>query len=834
MDSRYEALLVETAQEQGEEAIPLKGEIQLEDGSQGRPLLCRTRSGLWLLALSDSGARLAIDLLAGPALRYEERRLGDRLRAADYSLDIPFGNGDKVKKAIALARLSRGRGLASAAFDWNGRFLDLEEELEKHWLNVNLRDEEVLLAWLPVHSEVSIDSPLIGELKARRCFMLSSERLALVAVAELGDVDYLELAPAALAIESRLGRDTVRCGDSEWQAGLKNEDLFAELSAATAMTAPDRLGRIATLNWIKPDKRGHNRSAARRLLAILVDRYDRPLDELMLRYADHLLLAGADAPEAALPSDELHSPLRRIAATDAGAELACWADDWQLSNAVMIELVEALLGFDELPALAAALPLHRLARDRRLQEEKDLLGQALTDILFARHLIAMDRHAEALPLLEERLQHLPDEKLADLLPAPTADLTTGAGGQSLRIAILDLLVTARGNPEVADAATVQTLAMLQPLLRARIEALRHCAAAELADRAARVLQLFDGVGPLAESEGQESSQGITALDAELLNNAVQHPASRKGAPLEQLTTWIGKARVPDHSAIRAHGERVSSRKHPSVMAIITDTVLGLSLPAVEAYISHGEKGIGLRAYEGDPPFMLIGAVHLDEESEYFMSSAELRFAIGHELAHLKFQHTRLTSQEVWDGVFDKSSSLLESVMMLAGPLSIAGKTIAGLSLFNKTAMLQRVGTAITSINIGDKAGKMAEWISISRDVQQSSRAARTKDTAPATDDIDTRPDDLLAACRVMQLTADRVGLLLCGDVAAAIRAIFLSNRGYCALLPVAERHGITTALNRHGDDGRLLNQDLAIRAAALISFYLSDDYVAARRALTTI
>ena len=82
---------------------------------------------------------------------------------------------------------------------------------------------------------------------------------------------------------------------------------------------------------------------------------------------------------------------------------------------------------------------------------------------------------------------------------------------------------------------------------------------------------------------------------------------------------------------------------------------------------------------------------------------------------------------------------------------------------------------------------------------------------------------LVAAHRVMQHTADRAGLLLSGDLQASIRAAFLTHTRLSRELPVAEGQGLAACLSRTQGEDALLLPDLAVRVAALVSFYLSDD-----------
>jgi hypothetical protein len=83
----------------------------------------------------------------------------------------------------------------------------------------------------------------------------------------------------------------------------------------------------------------------------------------------------------------------------------------------------------------------------------------------------------------------------------------------------------------------------------------------------------------------------------------------------------------------------------------------------------------------------------------------------------------------------------------------------------------------------------------------------------------------------MQITADRAGLVLCGDLGAAIRAIFLVQGHLRSELMVAERVGLAESLARKDASGRPLFANLGVRIAALTAFWLSDDYARLRGAI---
>ena len=85
-------------------------------------------------------------------------------------------------------------------------------------------------------------------------------------------------------------------------------------------------------------------------------------------------------------------------------------------------------------------------------------------------------------------------------------------------------------------------------------------------------------------------------------------------------------------------------------------------------------------------------------------------------------------------------------------------------------------------------------------------------------------EELITAHRVMQLTADRAGLLVSADLQAALRAMLLLRSDHRDLLERSLREGLISVLSERDTSGRMAHQALAVRIAALFSFYLSSEY----------
>jgi hypothetical protein len=276
---------------------------------------------------------------------------------------------------------------------------------------------------------------------------------------------------------------------------------------------------------------------------------------------------------------------------------------------------------------------------------------------------------------------------------------------------------------------------------------------------------------------------------------------------------LARMERPDRAVLTSYCERLDSGQHRAALAALRDAAMALGMPGIDGYLSRGDKAIGARAYEGRPPFLLLGVRHIEPGSELAMGPAELRFLIGAEVAHLRFGHTRLTSEDVWTGAWQTGRAGLDLLLVTLPALR-------GIRLVDRLQDL----LDLYRIPVVGKVLERGVGRVVDKQRAQHERSPEAVHIAPAY-------EDLLAAHRAMQLTADRAGLLFAGDLRSAIRAIFRSRAEYRAELPIAEHYGLAEALTRSDHHGEILFQDLAIRVAALIAFFLSPEHRDARHAL---
>jgi hypothetical protein len=239
---------------------------------------------------------------------------------------------------------------------------------------------------------------------------------------------------------------------------------------------------------------------------------------------------------------------------------------------------------------------------------------------------------------------------------------------------------------------------------------------------------------------------------------LSHPLARDANPLGRVQALLAVVPRPDLTALRDYVEQLSAEGGRAAHRALGRASRALGFGQVQAYVSRGSKSVGLCAYEGDPALVLIGSRHLTAGDEYAMSEQELAFALASEVAHLRFGHARVTSSEVWAGALSRSRQGFDLVLGIL-PMLKGWRVADGLQRWSQRLppdLLRRVVT---------RAGGIAA-------------EKRLHEAAQRSDVLSRLNEQLVAAHRVMQLSADRAGLLLAGDPGVALRAMLLVRPDY--------------------------------------------------------
>lgn len=783
-----------------QECVRLRGTLVLSGGAEAGATLCLTPDGAFLVAATSVDQGVAHPLGPGAPVRFQAGRLGGVLVFAGRSLRVGPGRLGAAVRILSLGKL--GPAVRSILPRPEGYLVEPLSELERTWLAGALLPGEVLLGWLRMETLRTIPSWLGGEATGRVSLLLTSERFQAVTLTRLGDAESLDLGPdASLDVVGR--RFELKGGEFTITGGSTSGPRLSALVAAGRLRPEERLLEVAWVNsrreeqacrnaWCALVQEGIRRSNPRAMIVAYLAEQDvdwwpsPPVD---------VLAAMACLRVEGHPADVVAELWRR------------WSFSARSGRALVAKL-------RTLPQTTEpwALELHSSVHEQVGKEQPDLREVARADLELAEHLLDAGERLRATEVLEARLQQLPSETLREVLPPTDADPTRDAGGSALRTRLYEGLVRARGEPLAPDVRAATELARLHPLVADRVRSLVAVADGDLAERATAVLSLLDASVP--PPRPQTLHQTVRPLSDKLINEVLRHPATRADSPfLGKLQELLAAAPTPDVGMLRNYCEELGPEGYPDPVQALSEVRRALALPQVRAYVSRGAKGVGVRAYEDGIPFVLIGGHHL-VPGDYLMTRAELQFALGAELAHLRFGHSRVTSNEVWAGALEKGQEGLDWAF---GVLP----WLRGWKLADRAVRVtSRVPIPVVRRLVSRARGTKERLL------QQIRPGVGENDSV-----LSTLNEQLIVTHRAMQLTADRAGLVLAQDIRAALRAIFLVRRDYRAEIPSVERQGLSRVLGLRTVDGHLAYQDLAVRVTALLCFYLSDEFVRLRAAL---
>ena len=696
----------------------------------------------------------------------------------------------------------------------NNRYIEDIELKHKIWFYNQRKENEILLAFLNISNikqipgETEIDNKLLTWK-----YLLTSENSILLALNDENKIEkFYDLSGHKMKVKKSITKANIEIGKYHWNSNITNSRFYSEINNYIDKTSEQKIYEFAKLNWLYNVKKTEDDILTISLLNELRNRRNNPFDELSLLFVEFSKVKKEKIIEKYSEDEKLTVLTSNIFKDEkVEQEIIFWQDEWQLSVKNQITILRLFLASAENPEqLSKILPFHSEVRKKFLKYEKDAINHIIFDIEYCKHLIKCEQKEDAKKILNKLLKKLPDETLSDILPPPTIDLTSDASGQILRVSILELLSEAQEKQKSVE--TLLQIAKLQPLSKKRLDDLLAVAPEEIKEKLQTVRNLLEPevLGTAEDAYEKVKFQKLKETD---INQQLKHPATRNGALFGSIQNWIAKVKIPDYTVIKSYSELLTPKNYPEISNIITDIKVALGLENIETYIARGDKSIGVTSFEGTPSFLIIGSKHLDSESPYYLNHSELEYAIGLELAHLYFKHSRITSTDIWRGAMDKGTWVIDAVLSVIPFIGTIGSALSKISKLNSVALFLQ------------KTNKLQPITSKSKNIFSTTmQAVNVFQNVAQKDSEKERKQELIALSRILMLTADRAGLLLTGDLKSAIRSIFITSKTYINEFQIADRYGINEFLLKKNEKDLYKHHDLAIRFASLFAFYISDEY----------
>lgn len=304
----------------------------------------------------------------------------------------------------------------------------------------------------------------------------------------------------------------------------------------------------------------------------------------------------------------------------------------------------------------------------------------------------------------------------------------------------------------------------------------------------------------AEGPATRPPRSEQPLSLEELNGL--HPGG--GGWLERFRTSIDSAVPPDRAILVRGLERVRAERYRELDHMVACTAERLGLAAADAFVFRGDEAYGLCAWPLEPPLLLVGQAHL-EPGPRFLTGRALHYAVAVELAHLACRHP-LPSYD--PSAVGTSRSLYQTLGRFAGTAETVVDLVTLVPGIDQIAKLQRI--LAISRRIFSVRGTVDKAIGLSDPLSRWLRGADG-------DGVSTiRRTALEGASLRFRIHADRVALVLVGDLAAAVEGVLKTSEGPIDRFREVQTEGLIALLAR--EEGSTLSPGEALRLSGLVGF----------------
>lgn len=643
-------------------------------------------------------------------------------------------------------------------------------------------------------------------------FVLTSKQTLIIGKTAEKEMIFLDISNESFTLENKTGKDLIVTDSLSFYTEFMNDTLYHELWPIIESTG-NRLGIFGDVLVKKYNKKEAHLQLASRLFQLQSTTADLLLNELK---ADLILLlkrlkVDSEKPEKLLEIFTKHAKAHETF----GENVVTIVKDWQLSYNEQKKFLTLLQPLQQKITAKHTIAFHDHVYQLFSAKEKKAEVVFEFNLNYAKHLTNAERFYDAIDLYKDIYKKLPDDSITDLLPTNTTNILAGEGGQQLKITILKAILTIQKQLGEDVSETVHKLAELQPLVPARMKALAEF---EKYSQKAKTIQEILRTKDLATSETVISIDYQPLEKKDVLKEVIPSCFQNAKGFFDSLNNFIAALNPPDYESVISFSDRLNSGNHPEIINRITAICHALQLHVLECYIGRGTYATSVIGVEGKPSFLMIGIDFLDSKSIRYLEVNALMFLVTIELAHMYFEHSKITSTDVWRGAADKGFTV---VNMLLTVLPFAGNIG---TIFGNVANVEKYGKIIRRAeqvaNVADK-GKGIIDISEKFKINPFS-----KEKSQANDS-----QNLLITSRLMEIVADKLALLFSDDLKAALKGLLTGTTTFEQDSLIIEKYGVAVFLARTNETGEFVYQELIIRLKSMCAFYLSDAFETLKKQL---
>ena len=363
-------------------------------------------------------------------------------------------------------------------------------------------------------------------------------------------------------------------------------------------------------------------------------------------------------------------------------------------------------------------------------------------------------------------------------------------------ALAEPLTRLQENPLDAEAA---------PLLRARLTT-ETALPASVRATLEEVCEVLDGGARWTETARPERPPVV--IDKSLHEKLVVHPHEKQDRR-HQLASLLGRVLQLLDGNVMARSiatvtERATSTDYPRLCRLTEACAKSLEIELPDIHIARGQERI-CTALLDRKPFLCLHRSWSEPDSAAAdllpLTDAEMRFALGHQMEHIKKEHTAF---------LQVSPTKLESLVLDQVP-------------FIARVPIQLASRALGWSRANQAMKRVSQWLP---ERSRSQRVAETVgDLLPDQNQETVLPEVVHEWVRSwlqgLEFSADRAGLLLSGSLAASAATIVRLSPDYAPQFTSLREMGARKLIQENADADR----ETASRLLELLRFTLSNDYL---------
>jgi len=628
---------------------------------------------------------------------------------------------------------------------------------------------------------------------------------------------YIEtLSDHEMKVTSKLGRDLVTCGSSQWLCNRDNNKLFAEVAPLNNIPTDRKLSEFARLHFNNADNPDDRLNAAQLMYNyadVCQDRFPR-FAAALIEYAAYL---QPDCP--GLCDEKVKEVTERL--VESGNSMF---SETGFENKILEFVKQFEFSSQEIFVL-----VYMICRAKYRVEDSKLFAKMLkelVDLYWSNDSDSLNRAFVCLAITKKL--NMIGEREAAFKYAQDADDFLGYNPSVMLAPGMDVLPDSQ---HVGDALTYSAIEELykacttdkdklkyahqmtemKPFIKSNFDNMAKYSKDDMLNfRINSALTVFDAQAFSSANVAQDS--GIEARFAKMSNYMPKYTEWRK--TYSGFDSWIKKA-VPDKtfSSMKAHGILVDTNNYHFLFELGEQLGKCFELDGVDLYV-FSKRNQGIVAYDdGEGKYIFVDDELLDINHPNYMNGSELTFALAREFAAIKLGIARLSCHPQWRQYSELGVQSLDAIKVFAGNPDFIGDVK---EKYCRLLNFSRLISAPDYFNFDVEDVESAARLLV------DSVAAINYKGKDKMDDLKER--EYCALSQLTSLVVDRVAIMLTGNLNSAIKSIIHNDIQQRGLQPWDAENSVLNYVCSLSTDGKPVNYDLAYRINNLLSFYISDDY----------